>query len=111
MSLQDKSEKNKPGTAQVGAISKTQLFLVSGKLHSAEKWKRGSLGVFKHPCFLQIRKKLNGDHLETLKEFGKKSLTKPKNLHKKFLVIGGTQTHVLLLGKPQKSRHLYAKCQ
>ena len=34
-----------------------------------------------------------------------------KKLHKKILVKGGTRTHVLLLGRPQKSRNLYAKWQ
>ena len=68
-----------------------RIFFVSGKSHSAEKCKRGPLGVFEHPLFCKIGKKLR-----------KKSLTKPKNLHKKFLVMGGTRTHVLLLGRRQK---------
>ena len=62
-------KENKPGTAQVGAIYKAQkyqkqffsiffeFFLVSGKSHSAEKCKRGPLGVFKHPFFCKIGKK------------------------------------------------------
>ena len=76
---------NKPGTAQVGAISKAQkdsetkttflqlettkalkklkiekkipIFLVSGKSHSAEKCKRGdALGFFEDPFCCKISK-------------------------------------------------------
>ena len=34
-----------------------------------------------------------------------------KNLHKKIFGQGWTRTHVLLLGRLQKSRNLCAKCQ
>ena len=64
--------------------------------------KEGPLKVFEHPFFCKIEKN-EGDPLETLKKFAKKSLTKPKNLHKKFLVKDGTRTNVLLLGRPQKA--------
>ena len=47
---------------------------------------------------------MKGDPLKTLNKFAKKTLTKPKKTcTKKFLVMGMTQTHVLLLGRPQKS--------
>ena len=50
---------------------------------------------------------MKGDPLETFKKIAKKSLTKPKkNLHKKFLVMGGTRTQskTILI-------NLYAKWQ
>ena len=52
-----------------------------------------------------------GDPLETLKNLREKSITKPKKPAQKIFGQGWTPTHVLLLGRPQKSRNLYAKCQ
>ena len=40
--------------------------------------KGGPLGVFEHPFFCKIEKKMKGDPLETFKKIAKKSLTKPK---------------------------------
>ena len=34
-----------------------EIFLVSGKSHSAETCKRGTPGVFEHPCFAKSTKK------------------------------------------------------
>ena len=75
---------NKPGTAQVGAISKAQKqqkdFKVSGILFNNTRKKHGpNCAPFR---MLNIRsvakhKKIEGDPLQTLKTF-QKSLTKPK---------------------------------
>ena len=55
---------------------------------------------------------MKGELLETSKNCEKKSHIAEKNLHKKILVMGGTRTQVLLLGRPQKSLiKLYAKRQ
>ena len=127
--------KNRPGTAQVGAISRAQKlkkdFKVSSILFYSTRirkklkiffWspvsrivpknvKGGPLGVFEHPFFCKIEK-IEGGPSETLKKFAKKSLTMPKTCTKNFLVMGGTRIHVLLLGRPQKSLNkLYVKCQ
>ena len=95
--------KNKPGTAQVGAISKAQkdenhffynettkalkklkiekknfriFFEVSGKSHSAEKCKRGTLWDFLNIHSVAKYQKLMGG---TIKKFRKKiSVTVPK---------------------------------
>ena len=53
---------------------------------------------------------MKGGLFGDIKKIAKKS-HKAENLHKKNLVGDGTRTHVLLLGRPQKSRNLYAKCQ
>ena len=42
----------------------------------------GPLGVFEHPFFCKIEKKVKGDPLETLKKFAKKVSQSRKNLHK-----------------------------
>ena len=56
--------------------------------------KGGPLGVFEHPLT-----KMKGD----IKEICEKKYHKAeKNLHKS-LVEGGTRTHILLLGRPQKA--------
>ena len=46
---------------------------------------------------------MKGGPFGDIKKFAKKSLTKPKKIYKKNLVKGGTQTHVLPLGRPQKA--------
>ena len=74
------------------------------KSHNAENCQRGPLGVFEHPFFCRIEKKLKGGggHLELLKNIcEKKSDKAEKNMYKKILVKGGTRIHVLL-GGPQK---------
>ena len=70
----------------------------------------GPLGVFEHPFFSKIEKNEGGTLKRHLKKFAKKVSQAEKTCTKKFLVKGGTRTHVLLLGRPQKSRNLYAKC-
>ena len=52
-------------------------FLVFVKSHSAEKCKRGSLGVFEHPFFSKIEKKEGGPFGDIEKK-REKSLTKQK---------------------------------
>ena len=52
---------------------------------------------------LQNIKKLKGDPLETPKKLREKVSQSRNNILKKFLVKGDTRTHVLLLGRPQKS--------
>ena len=79
-----------------------EFFLVSGKLHSAEKCKTGPLGVFERPFFCQIGKNEEGTLWRHFKKIAKKVSPSRKKLHKKFLVMGGTRTHVLLLGRHQK---------
>ena len=73
--------------------------------------KEGSLEVFEHPFFCRIEKNEGGPFADIEKICEKKVSRPKKTLHKKFLVKGGTRTHVLLLRRPQKSRNLYAKCQ
>ena len=56
--------------------------------------KGGPLGVFELPFFWKIEKN-EGDPLKThanIKNLRKKSHKAEKNLHKKFLVMGGTRT-------------------
>ena len=80
--------------------------------HSAEKCKRGPLGVFEHPFHCKIEKKEEGLFGDLKKICEKKSQKAEKTCTKKLLVMGGTRTHVLLLGRPQKSLiNLYVKCQ
>ena len=68
--------------------------------------KGGTLGVFEHLFFCKIDKKMTGGPFGDFCE--KKSHKAEKKLHKKILVKGGTRTHVLLLGRPQKSRNQVA---
>ena len=63
----------------------------------------GPLGVFEHPFFWKIEK-TEGVPFGDIKKMRKKVSQSRNNLHKKFLVKGGTRTHVLLLGRPQKIR-------
>ena len=56
--------------------------MVSGKSHSAEKCKRGHLGVFEHPFSCKIGKN-EGDPLETFKILRKK-VTEKKPAQKIF---------------------------
>ena len=80
------------------------IFLVLGKSHSADKCKRGHLGVFEHPFFGKMEKNEGGPSGD-IKKICEKSLTKSKtNLHKKNFGHGGTRTHVILLVRPRKSR-------
>ena len=53
---------------------------------------------------------MKGDPLETYEEIAKKYHKAKKPAQKNFRQ-GWTRTHVLLLGRPQKNRNLYAKCQ
>ena len=78
------------------------FFLDSGKSHSAEKCRRGPLGVFEHPFFCKIGKNEAGPFGDIKKICEKKSHQAKKNLHKKFLVISRTPTYLLLLGRHQK---------
>ena len=55
-----------------------EIFLVSGKSHSAKNVKGGTWGVFEHPFFCKIEKKLKGGPYGDIKKIAKKSLTKPK---------------------------------
>ena len=55
-----------------------RTFLVSGKSHSAEKCKRGPLGVFEHPLFCNIGKNETGKPLETFKKNCEKVLPSRK---------------------------------
>ena len=59
-----------------------RTFLVSGKSHSAEKCKRGPLGVCEHPLFCNIGKNETGKPLETFKKIAKKFYQAEKNLQK-----------------------------
>ena len=79
---------NKPGTAQVGAISKAQNVQVLvnwgpfnekkiEKFHNAKKMKGGPFGLFQHPFCRKISK-IEGSFGE--KFFSTKSLTEPKIL-------------------------------
>ena len=64
-------------------------------------------GFFDHPFCFKIEKN-EGELLETLGKFAKKSLT--ITMHKKILVKGETRTHVILLARPQKIPiNLYAQ--
>ena len=72
--------------------------------------KGGSLGVFEHQFFCKIEKN-EGALWRHLKNLRKKSHEAEKPAQKN-LAMGWTRTHVLLLGRPQKSLiNLYAKCQ
>ena len=83
-------------------------FLASGKSHSVGKCGRETLGVFEHPFFCKIEKKWRGTLLRHLKNLRKKVSQCQKPAQKNF-VMGGTRTHVVLLGRPQKSLiELYA---
>ena len=67
--------------------------------------------LYIHFILLQNRKKIMGPFGD-IKKICQKSLTKPKKPAQKIFVKGGTRTHVLLLGRPQKNLiTLYAKCQ
>ena len=46
---------------------------------------------------------MKGGPFGDIKKIAKKSLTKPKKIYTKKLVKGGTRTHVLPLGRPQKA--------
>ena len=61
-----------------GGILWTKNKFSKKKSHDAEKLKRGPFGIFKHPIYCEISKKLKGDPLGKNK-FSKKSLTMPKN--------------------------------
>ena len=67
-----------------------QIFLVSGKSHGAENVKKGVLGVFEHPFFCKIEKN-EGDPLETLKKFAKKSHKAEKTCTKHFWSRAGLE--------------------
>ena len=64
--------------------------------------KGGPLGVFEHPFFCKIENN-EGGSFGDIKKICEKRLTRPKYPAQKNLVNGGTRTHVLLLGRPQKS--------
>ena len=73
--------------------------------------KRGPLEVFEHPFFSK-KEKNEGGPFGGIKKNCEKSYNAEKTCTKNFLVMGGTRTHVLLLGRPQKSLiKLYAKRQ
>ena len=73
-------------TIRIFLSSFLEFFLVSGKSHSAEKCKRGNVGVFEHPFFCK------GDPLETLgKLCEKRSQKAEKNPHKKFWSRAGLE--------------------
>ena len=128
---QKRTWKNKPGTAQVGAMSKAQnskrtskcqvfystvpawgkkskknsrnFFEDSGKSHSAENVKGGrNLGSFWTSILLQNRKKWRGSLWRHLKKMRKKVSQSRNSMYKNFLDKGETRTHVLLPGRPQK---------
>ena len=46
---------------------------------------------------------MKGGPFGDIKKIAKKSLTKPKKIYTKKLAKGGTRTHVLPLGRPQKA--------
>ena len=54
---------------------------------------------------------MKGGPLETFKEFAKKKYHKAKKPAQKIFGQGRTRTPVVLLGRPQNSRNLYAKSQ
>ena len=54
---------------------------------------------------------MKGGPLETLKKLRKKVSQSRKKSAQKIFGQGWTRTHVFLIGRPQKSRNLYAKCQ
>ena len=88
-----------------------KIFLVSGSRIVPKNVKRGPLVVFEHPFFCKIEKN-EGGPFGDFKKIAKKVLQCRKKPAQKFLVMGGTRTHVLLLGSSQKSLiKLYAKCQ
>ena len=66
------------------------------------KVKEGPWGIFEHPFFSNIEK-MKGAPFGDNKKICEKSLTKPKKPAQKILVKGGSPTHVLLLGRPQKA--------
>ena len=71
----------------------------------------GPLGVFEHPFSCKIGKNEEGTLWGYEKKL-QKSITKPKKVcTKKTFDQGWTRTYVLPLGRPQKNRNLYAKCQ
>ena len=79
-----------------------RIFLVSGKLHSAKNVKKGPLGVFEHPFFCILGKNEGGTFWRHLQICETKSHQAEKKPAQKFLVMGGTRTHVILLGRHQK---------
>ena len=106
------------------------FFLVSGKSHSAEKCKRyyssdffktnevtfhypwGPSGVFEHPFFCKIEKKIKRGPFGGIKKICEKNVSQSRNNLHKNLVKRWIRTHVLLLGRPQKSLiNLHAKCR
>ena len=73
--------------------------MVSGKSHSAEKCKKGPLGVFEHPSLCKIGKNEGGTFWRHLKNLRKKSHQAEKTCTKNF---GHGRDSNLLLGRHQK---------
>ena len=78
--------------------------MVLGKSHSADKCKRGHLGVFEHPFFGKMEKNEGGPSGDIKKICEKKSHKAENKPAQKKFGHGGTRTHVILLVRPRKSR-------
>ena len=64
------------------------IFLVCGKLHSAEKCKRRALWEFLNIHSFANRKKIEGGPLETFKKIAEKISQSRNNLHKQIFGQG-----------------------